>query len=358
MKRAVIVHCWGGEPDYAWYPWVAKHLKDKGFEVDIPALPDPEEPKLDDWLACLKEAIGKPDEDLVLIGHSLGCATVLRYLESLPKNSKVGKVILVAAFTDQIGYREFDSFFETPFDFEKIKTKSVEGFYVFQSNDDPYVAEQYGIRLEEELEAELYIKNAAGHMSGPLDEKDSCTELPEVVEEAAGEPIQSTKRRISRTLRRTILSSAVLLILFAGAGFAYTYYIDKHNSTTDTFNSALNAAQQQQASAITPHKASPKTPESAAINLLTSPIARGQTAMETVQTLEGSSCTITVTYSGGAIAHDQGLVAKTADAFGTVNWNWTISPTAPLGNGMTKVFCTSVSKKSAMVEGTLQVTAK
>jgi hypothetical protein len=280
----------------------------------------------------------------------------LRYLEQLPKGTKVKKVILVAAFTDQIGHREFDSFFKKPFDYEKIKTKSVEGFYVFQSNDDPYVTEQYGIRLEEDLGAELYIKNAVGHMSGPLDEKESCKELPEIVEEVLDEPIQSGRRRFTRTLAKTIIGSAVLLILFGGGGFAYTYYMDKH-SNVSTLKSTVNAAAQQNDQAVTPHVASPKTPEGVAVNLLTSPIARGQTAMMTIQTLEFSKCTITVTYTNGVIAHDPNLMQKTADAFGTVSWNWTISPTAPIGNGMAQVYCTSTSKKTAMVDGTVQVTA-
>jgi uncharacterized protein len=353
MKRAVIVHCWGGEPDYAWYPWVAKHLEADGFMVDVPAMPDPEEPQLSRWLSHLKKVIGRPDEDLVLIGHSLGCATILRYLESLPKNTKVGKVILVAAFTDQIGHREFDSFFEKSFDFEKIRSKSIEGFFVFQSNDDPYVTEQYGIRLEEELGAELFIKNAAGHMSGPLDEKDSCKELPEVVEEAIGVPIQETKRRFSGVLRRAVISVTILVVLFAGAGLGYTYYIDKQNSA-NAFKSATNAADQQ-GETIKPGKPSPNAPEAASLEVITTPIARSQTNMVSIKTQAYSTCSIVVTYMGGLVANDPGLIPKTADDFGSVNWNWNISPTAPLGQGMAKITC-NFYKKSAMVEGNFQVT--
>lgn len=134
--------------------------------------------------------------------------------------------------------------------------------------------------------------------------------------------------------------------------------MDKHNNVS-SLKSAVDAATQQEDHNISPAKADPKTPESAAVNLLTSPIIRGQTAMETVQTLEGSTCTIAVTYFGGIIAHDPGLIQKTADAYGTVSWNWTISPTAPIGYGMTKVNCSDATQKykTAMVEGTLQVTA-
>src|SRR6185437_15891306 len=235
MKRAVIVHCWGGGPDYAWYPWVAKQLEAKEFEVLVPEMPDTEEPKLNKWLPHLEEVIGEPDEELVLIGHSLGCAAVMRYLETLPEDKKVRKVILVAAFTDQIGFKELESFFKKPFNFEKIKAKSLEGFVVLQSDNDPFVSEQYGNRLEEELGAVLLIKEDAEHMSGPLLEDDSCIELPEVVEEVAGTPAEEAKLekkskaqkfKVPKALRTTVISMVVLLILFGAAGFAYTYYID------------------------------------------------------------------------------------------------------------------------------------
>jgi predicted nucleic acid-binding Zn ribbon protein len=280
---------------------------------------------------------------------------VLRYLESLPKDTRVGKVILVAGFTDQIGFREFDNFFKKPLNFEKIKAKSIEGFIAIQSSDDPFVAEQYGTLLKEDLGAELITKQEAGHMSGPLDDKESCTELPEVVEEVIDAPVETVTKRTSKVLRKTIISSIALVILFAGAGFGYTYYIDKQNSTA--LKSSTNAADQQQGQTITPSKPSPNAPEDASLEVLTTPIARSQTDMVSIKTQAYSTCSIGVTYLGGLIAHDPGLTPKTADDFGSVSWNWTISPTAPIGQGSVKITC-NFYKKSAMVEGNFQVTAQ
>ena len=58
MKRAVIVHCWDGKPNYAWYPWVKKELEKKGYLVKVPAMPETEIPKLALWLPKLEETIG------------------------------------------------------------------------------------------------------------------------------------------------------------------------------------------------------------------------------------------------------------------------------------------------------------
>ncbi len=183
MKRAVIVHCWGGSANYAWYPWAKAELEKLGYQVSVPNMPDPDPPKLKTWLPHLQQVIGEPDEDLLLIGHSIGNAAIMRYLESLPEGMQVGKVILVAGFTDQLGFEELENFFETRLDYIKIKPKSKNGFVAIQSDNDPFVSKQYGERLKNELGAKLVIKHNAQHMSGAVDGEESCLELPEIIEE-------------------------------------------------------------------------------------------------------------------------------------------------------------------------------
>lgn len=181
MKRAIIVHCWGGDSDYAWYPWAKSQLEDLGYQVSVPDMPDSDPPILATWLPHLKKIIGQPDDELVLIGHSIGTVAIMRYLESL-ESGRVGKVIFVAGFTDQLGFRELENFFETRLDFSKIIDKSKNGFVAIQSDNDQFVSEQYGERLKDELGAKLVVKNNAGHMSGSVDGEQSCTELLELLE--------------------------------------------------------------------------------------------------------------------------------------------------------------------------------
>jgi hypothetical protein len=47
MKRAVILHCWGGKSDYAWYPWAKTELEKQGYQVTVPDMPNTDNPKLD-----------------------------------------------------------------------------------------------------------------------------------------------------------------------------------------------------------------------------------------------------------------------------------------------------------------------
>lgn len=181
MKRAIIIHCWEGYPEYCWYPYVKNKLEEKGFRVEVPAFPDAENPKLEAWLPKLKEVIGEPDEDLYLIGHSLGCITIMRYLETLADDQKVGGVVFVAGFTENVGYDEIKTFFETPVDLEKIKGKAKNGFVAIHSNNDPHVDLKYADIFKEKLNAEVIIKNNSGHFSGAIEGENACLELPDVV---------------------------------------------------------------------------------------------------------------------------------------------------------------------------------
>ncbi len=182
MKRVIIVHCWEGYPEYCWYPQTKKELEAVGFKVEVPVMPDTNNPKLSLWLPKLQEVIGRSDEELCLVGHSLGCITIMRYLESLKDGERIGTVVFVAGFTDDLDFKELVNFFETPIDFRKIKSKA-NRFVAINSDDDPYVSLKYGNILKDKLDAKLIIKHAMKHFSGPIDKEESCTSLPDVAEE-------------------------------------------------------------------------------------------------------------------------------------------------------------------------------
>ena len=106
MKGSVIItyetYCscpWlGGGPDKDWFPWLIEELKKTDFEIIAPQLPNTNIPRIENWVPALAHAVGTPDENTYLIGHSMGCQTIARYLVSLPEDIKVGGVIFVAGF--------------------------------------------------------------------------------------------------------------------------------------------------------------------------------------------------------------------------------------------------------------------
>ena len=182
MRRAIIVHCWEGTPEYCWYPWVKKELEQKGLEVKIPAFPDTNNPDRDAWVAHLEKEVGIPDENLYLVGHSIGCATILRYLENIDEAEKIGGAIFVAGFTENPGYDEVQTFFDEPFDFEKIKKSAKSSFAAIFSDNDPHVDLKFAEIFKEKLGAKIIIKHKMGHFSGSIENEKATHELPDVVE--------------------------------------------------------------------------------------------------------------------------------------------------------------------------------
>ena len=98
QKRVFIVHRWEGNSQSDWYPYIRSELKNKGFIVEIPEMPDSLNPKIDKWVSTLKNLIKNPDSNTFFIGHSIGCQTILRYLDSLNKDIKIGGAIFVSGW--------------------------------------------------------------------------------------------------------------------------------------------------------------------------------------------------------------------------------------------------------------------
>src|SRR3989338_307101 len=147
MKRVFIVHGWGGRPDEAWFPWIKKELEDKGYKVFIPAMPETDEPKMELWIPFLSQLVGKPDLNTFFVGHSIGCQTIIRYLETLPEGTKIGGAVFVAGWVN-ISYfgaqeekRIAGPWVNTPRDDEKIKRTVNKAIAIFSDNDPVVVPE-------------------------------------------------------------------------------------------------------------------------------------------------------------------------------------------------------------------------
>ena len=165
MKRVFLIHGWEGYPEEGWRPWLKEKLETKGFQVFALAMPDTNHPKMDAWVGHLAQIVETPDGDCYFVGHSLGCITILRYLETLQENQKIGGAVLVAGFTSNLGYEELDNFFVKPINWEKIKFHCSK-FIAIHSDNDLYVSPHYGDFFKEELNAQIIVEHDKKHFSG------------------------------------------------------------------------------------------------------------------------------------------------------------------------------------------------
>jgi hypothetical protein len=162
------------------------------------------------------------------------------------------------------------------------------------------------------------------------------------------------KARALRAVRNIVISVVILLVLVVGGGIAYTWYGGQN--TADSQGAIAEPVAPAPAPVIKPTKPAANAKQSAAVQILTSPVAPGDNASITVKTNAGSNCTISVEYND-VPSTDSGLKPKTADDFGIVSWAWTVEVTTPVGEWPVDVTCV-FNDQSAMVRGKLVVKAE
>ncbi len=185
MKRAFIIHGWDFNPKMNWYSSLKKDLEKKGFVVMVPSMPNTSEPKIEEWVQHLKKTVGKLDNNTYFIGHSMGCQTIMRYLEKENYNGKVGKIVFVAGWfkLDNLEGEEVEEiarpWLETPIDFSKVK-KKINNLTVFLSSNEPYgfVKENSAV-FKEKLGAKVNMLKDRGHFT----QDDGITEIKEILKE-------------------------------------------------------------------------------------------------------------------------------------------------------------------------------
>ncbi len=177
MKTVIIVHGWDGTPEEGWFPWLKAELEKNGFVVRVPQLPETGSPRISKWVPALAAAVGVPDTQTYFVGHSMGCQTIARYLETLPEGQQVGGAVFVAGFfkrlTD-IDDKETEShWLDTPIDLHKVRLHLPKSVAIF-SDDDPWVSADNQEDFRDKLGSEIVVEHNKKHFSG----EEGTTSLP------------------------------------------------------------------------------------------------------------------------------------------------------------------------------------
>ncbi len=165
MKNALIIHGTEGYPEENWFPWLKKQLEKYGYHVAVPQFPTPQNQTPEHWFDILKPYEHTFNEDTILIGHSCGGAFLLRVLEKINTKINVAVFVTASAGIKPIKYYEADRpFIENPFDWKKIRN-SAKHFFVFHSEDDPFICPANGEKIAKEVGVELIKLKDAGHFN-------------------------------------------------------------------------------------------------------------------------------------------------------------------------------------------------
>ena len=55
-------------------------------------MPDTANPKIKEWVSELEKQVSELDENTYFVGHSIGCQTIMRYLEN-KETRKIGGIL-------------------------------------------------------------------------------------------------------------------------------------------------------------------------------------------------------------------------------------------------------------------------
>jgi predicted alpha/beta hydrolase family esterase len=188
--RAFIIHGYLSDPQEAWLPWLARQLEQHGYQVIVPHMPHPTQPRIDEWINFISAIVGQPDDDTVLIGHSIGCQGVLRYLETIgAQNLTIAKTVLVAgmfptgmssaaAWRSTEGDPNLVPWFESSIDPAHVK-RAMGQCTVLLSDNDPYLnTDEVALTFRATINPKIICVPGKGHFN----EDDHLTELPEALD--------------------------------------------------------------------------------------------------------------------------------------------------------------------------------
>ena len=181
IKYAIISQGFPVNPVTPWFLNLQTELNKLEIETSLPQMS--EVPSLEKWQNTLSLKIGKNIDKTILIGQSIGCVNVLKYIESNSVTKKIPLVVLVAPPAFNLHYEPLNSFFDKPLDFEKINSK-VEKFVIIIAKNDsilkPHPLDHVAVFLEK-LKCKIILLSQGGHF-GPFDENGGVS-IPELVEE-------------------------------------------------------------------------------------------------------------------------------------------------------------------------------
>ena len=184
MSKVVIVHGWGGTPKEGWFPWLQNELERRGHDVIVPQLPETHTPHVPAWVTALAESVGEVDASTYFVGHSMGCQTIIRFLETLPVETVAGGAVFVAGFFSHItGLTEKSDllidmeWYQSAIDTDTVRKRLRRSVALFSDND-PYVPVENVKEFQKRMGSEAIVLTNQGHFN----ESAGFRELPIALE--------------------------------------------------------------------------------------------------------------------------------------------------------------------------------
>ena len=193
-RTAFFIHGFEDDENGRFSPWkddnIREKLEDLGYEIIAPNMPDSHHPNRAEWLSFLKQFEGKVNANTVFVGHSLGCASAVDFINKTGK--KIKAVYLIAPASEIVDFAEFkkewrnensdiasvEVFAKTETDWSGIKDKA-EIVKVILSDDDKYISFEKTKKFFEDKKIDCLTLHERKHFIG--------RQIPELYREVAND---------------------------------------------------------------------------------------------------------------------------------------------------------------------------
>lgn len=161
--------------DKHWIPWTKQQLISKGIKVETPLMPEPWNPNYEKFKKEFEKY--KVDENSILIGHSCGCAFLVRWLGETKQ--KIDKLILVAPWKIPDGEDELRKDFYN-YNLDVTIKERVKKIVMFTADDEEEDGKKSLKMYHKDLGGKIIELKGYGHYTlGDM----GTEEFPQLIEE-------------------------------------------------------------------------------------------------------------------------------------------------------------------------------
>lgn len=171
MARIVLMPRWGGDDTSDWYPWLRERMPEADLIIAT-LLPEPGAPVIDDCITELRRIVGVDPSRLVetlLVGHSVGCQAMIRFLATLPDAVAVKGLVCIAGwFWVDEPWPTLMPWQAEPIDDPRIRAAAPD-LRVLLSDDDPFTSDHMknADTWRTRLDAQVTIHPGRRHYNEP-----------------------------------------------------------------------------------------------------------------------------------------------------------------------------------------------
>jgi len=233
-----------GEPENKrdWKLWLKERLEDKGIVVSNELYPRDWNPDYEEW----KKVFEKNDINVnsVLVGHSAGCAFILRWLAENKK--KVRKVILVAPSVLHINKEEMLGELKD-FEFDDSLKNYFDDLVVFYADDDEKDIGESTRFVNDKLGGEMIEIDGMGHFTkGEM----GTEEFPELLDEILKPRIAANSRESGSvwkvfTTRPDTIFGVTFMVVAAGHERLDELVTDGQRGEVDEYLKRMNSVSEK-----------------------------------------------------------------------------------------------------------------